>query len=291
MSKWPNFFIVGAPRCGTTSLYRYLEQIPEVFISSVKEPNYFNPTVNLDSLLSKPIRDEKRYLDLFKDVKNEVAVGEASPTYLWDPKTPELIHKAIPNARIIIIMRDPIERAYSEYLFLSGTGSEKKSFNDIIRNATKTLNYSSRGVIETGLYYEQVKRYLDVFNSKKVKILFFEEFIQDTLNSVKEVLEFLGIQNAEPKSVNEIHNPFIMPRGKLTSGLVHNPVLRKLGKAVLPRKTIRNIRDVVTEKVPKPKMSSNDRKILLEFYQDDVKKLHELLGQNLPWFKDNYDSS
>lgn len=290
MSKWPNFFIVGAPRSGTTSLYRYLEQITEVFMPTTKEPNFFNPTVNLDSLLSKPIRDEKKYLNLFKDVKNHIAIGEASSTYLWDPKTPELIHKVSPNARIIIILRDPIERAISEYQFLVGLGSIKKPFTEFVRNANKTLNYSNRGIIETGLYYEQVKRYLDVFGSKQVKIMIFEEFAQDTFNAVKNVLEFLGIKNTEPKNVEQVYNPVITPRGKLASILIRNPVLRKVGKTILPRKTARSLRDVLTEKAEKPTVLDHDRKFLCDFYRKDVENLKQLLNHPLPW-KNFFDDS
>ena len=125
---WPNFFIVGAPRSGTTSLYEYLKEVPEVFMSPVKEPNFFNLSVENDLFLSKPIREKKKYLDLFKNVKDEKAIGEASPTYLWDPKTPKLIHEIIPDAKIIISLRDPVERTFSHYLMYFRNGIMKDSF-------------------------------------------------------------------------------------------------------------------------------------------------------------------
>ena len=103
MERWPNFFIVGAPRCGTTSLYEYLNHTPGIFMSKVKEPNYFSVSVTPKIKLSQLIQDKKQYLSLFKDVKDEIAIGEASVPYLWDPKAPLLIHEAIPDARIIMI--------------------------------------------------------------------------------------------------------------------------------------------------------------------------------------------
>ena len=110
METWPNFFIVGAPKSGTTSLYEYLKQIPQVYMSPVKEPHYFSKSIVPDNHFLKPIRDKKKYLNLFEGAKNEIAIGEASPTYLADPEAPKLIHELVPNAHIIIILRDPIER-------------------------------------------------------------------------------------------------------------------------------------------------------------------------------------
>ena len=116
MEIWPNFFIVGAPRCGTTSLWYYLSQSPEVFMSTKKEPKYFNSYESVRLYFDPPIRDKKKYLELFHEVRNERAIGEASTSYLADPSTPELIHKVLPESRIIISLRDPVERAFSHHL-------------------------------------------------------------------------------------------------------------------------------------------------------------------------------
>ena len=128
MEKWPNFFVVGTPRAGTTSLYSYLNATPGIYMSSIKEPRFFHkirPETNLPIM-----HDKKKYLGLFRNVKDEKSIGEASPTYLQDPESPLLIHKVIPNAKIIIILRDPIERAFSYYLPYKMQGIEKKSFHD-----------------------------------------------------------------------------------------------------------------------------------------------------------------
>src|SRR5690348_14769120 len=107
--KWPNFFIVGAQRAGTTSLYRYLNTAPGVYMSPVKEPNYFAATLKtlvdakaVRATHTRFIRDKDAYLELFKAAKDEIAVGEASPNYLWDPLAPELIREVAPCARIIM---------------------------------------------------------------------------------------------------------------------------------------------------------------------------------------------
>ena len=283
MEQWPNFFIVGAPRCGTTSLHRYLSKIPGIFMSPFKEPNYFNPNVKKEFFIFKPIRDKKKYLKLFERVTSEIAIGEASPTYLMDPSTPSLISKVIPNAKIIAILRDPVDRIFSEFLFLLGTASVKSSFSDTIRQGVKGKNYSSKRLLDSGLYYEQVKRYFETFGEKQVKIIIFEEFFQDAKKNLTDVLDFLGIKQEVLDFEDEIHNPFIVPKGKFPKYIMGNKMLRKFGKNILPKSTIRSLRDTLTEKAEKPNILDQDRKFLCDFYRKDVEKLKQLLNHPLPW--------
>jgi len=283
MDSWPNFFIVGAPRCGTTSLYEYLKQTLDVFMCPVKEPNYFNVSVNPKLQISKPIRDKKKYLNLFNNVKDEIAIGEASPTYLWDPKAPKLIHNVVPDARIIMILRDPVERAFSNYLFLLGIGGIKSSFSEAIKNALDAPNDFSGRIIESGLYYEQVKRYVEIFGTKQNKIIIFEEFIKETRKSVKEVLEFLGIKHPPPNSIDDVYNPFILPRGAVGKFIVRNRVLRKLGKTIIPTQTLSSFKNILTKEYPRPVFLEKDRKLLQKIYHEDVNKLQKFLGRTLPW--------
>ena len=117
MERWPNFIIVGAPKAGTTALYHYLNQHPKVYLSKIKEPGYFRSFIP-ENIIPLPITSKEKYLELFSDVKKEVAVGEASTVYLNDPGTVKIIHDAIPDCKIIIMLRDPIERTYSSYFQL-----------------------------------------------------------------------------------------------------------------------------------------------------------------------------
>lgn len=184
MERWPNLFIVGAPKAGTSSIYSYLDQIPEIFMSPIKEPNFFSlQTVTAKSHL-KPIRDKKKYLNLFKNVRNENHLGEASPSYLGDPGAPKLIHKVSPNSKIIISLRDPVERSFSHYLMGIRIGVFSKSLHDelqqVFKKNQKNKSLFQRSVLEQrGLYYESVKRYLETFGPKQVEIIIFEEFIND----------------------------------------------------------------------------------------------------------------
>jgi hypothetical protein len=168
--KLPNFFIVGAPKAGTTSLYAYLDQHISVYMSPLKEPNYFaselrvenfveeaRPRINceIDALQDYLRGDmsEKRfgglvstwddYLKLYRKVSDETAIGEATPCYLWSETAARNIAARIPHAKIIISLRNPVDRAFSQYLHMVTVGSTRRSFREQIeanlRNESKQL--------------------------------------------------------------------------------------------------------------------------------------------------------
>ena len=288
MEIWPNFFIVGASKAGTTSLYEYLNKIPQVFMSTIKEPNYFIETIHPERLFCTVISDKKKYLKLFSDVKDEVAIGEASPFYLIDPETPKLIHKTIPNARIIVILRDPIERAFSVYLHNLRNGLETESFSQVIRNTYSRLNereeLTNNILLEGGFYFDQLKRYYEIFEPHQIKVIIFEEFVRNPEKIIYDVLKFLKIDFTKPVKLEKTHNPFGVPRGKLAKSILNSETTKKIGTKIFSHSFLKKMVDtILIENVDKPKMIEGDRLFLKKLYYDDVKKLEELLDFSLPW--------
>lgn len=129
MEKWPNFFLVGVSKAGTTSLYNHLKDVPEIFMSPRKESHYFSRKILPINHSERPIRNKKKYLKLFKNVSQEPIIGDASATHLSDPDAPKLIHEISPHAKILISLRDPVDRAYSAYLMHWTSGSIKKNIS------------------------------------------------------------------------------------------------------------------------------------------------------------------
>jgi len=279
----PNFFIIGGGRSGTTSLYQYLKDTKGVFLPKSKELNYFCPNVNPDLLLSKIIDNKQEYLNFFKNVKDEKVIGDASPVYLWDPKSPKLIHDTIPHAKIIIILRNPIERAYSHFLQLVTYGTESHPFSDCInRSLSAPADYSGR-IIEAGLYYEQVKRYLEIFGKNQVQIYFYEEFFKDPHFYMKDILEFLDVEADLPDSIGKVHNALVVPKGKISEKILKNNFIKKVGKKIIPKSSSMIVKTVLGKKTTKSEMNIDDRKVLEKIYHDDIKKLEILLNRNIPW--------
>ena len=282
--KWPNFFIVGAPKAGTTSLYYYLLEVPQIYLSPVKEPRFFNSKhVHINS---QKISEQKKYLELFKDVKKEIAIGEASTSYLEDPETPFLIQKAIPNARIIIILRDPVERAYSHYQMEILAKATNLPFEKIIRMDSNSLkkNPHLQGILQPGFYSESVKRYLEIFGTKQVKILVFEDFIVNTKERVEEIIQFLNIDHQIKNFKSEIHHAPTMDRIPILQNFYENKIVLKIARSLLSPSTRWYLNEKIFSKnVPRSKMLEKDKIFLQNLYREDVQKLRKILDNSLPW--------
>jgi len=281
---WPNFFIVGAPRAGTTSLYEYLRRVPGIYMSPVKEPHYFAPDI-MERYLGRPrlpfardskVRSQAKYLNLFKNVKDEIAVGEASASYLSDPEAPGRIKEVVPEARIIMILRDPVERVYSHYLLDAGNGWQRAPFEEAARMDI---------YLEPSLYAKQVQRDLDVFGPDHVKILIFEEFIQNPRKTVSEVLKFLGVNAEPPAIVGEVFNSFTIPRRPFIGRIMRNRPVRIAMRLLIDPRTRKIIRrQVFGKKANKPPMTEKTRRFLEDVFRGDVLDLEQILGRALPWF-------
>lgn len=283
---WPNFFIVGAPRCGTTSIYEILRNVKGIYMSTIKEPNYFCVKVISDDHSQRPIRNKKKYLELFWKVKNEVAVGESSPDYLRDPESANLIHQVSPNARIIAILRDPIERVYSHWLMSNRLNEVKLSFHDELKKSLKNQLLDIQKLdwrFGASLYSEDLKRYLDVFETNQVKTLIFEEFVRDVKGTINDILKFLKVNSKIPDSL-PLQNQYGVPRDKISEFILHNLTIKKIATRIIPKSARTNFgRNFLTKNATKPKILGEDVILLRELYSNDVEKLQSILGRTLSW--------
>jgi hypothetical protein len=214
----PNFFIVGAAKSGTTSLLQYLRQHPDIFMPAdiaLKEPSYYCDTYGVESYAA--------YLSLFfKDATTQKWIGEASTPYLTSPESARKIYDAVPDARIIILLRNPVDRAYSLWKWMHAYGYEpigffeealeaefysRKDNPDFMRKFQKggSTYYWDFLYFHSGLYFDQVKRYVDLFPKKHLAVIIFEEFIERPLQFVRDLYKFLGVDTQFRPEI-KIHN-------------------------------------------------------------------------------------
>lgn len=287
--NWPNFFIVSAPKSGTTTLYEYFRSVPEVYMPSIKEPEYFAPGI-IPFGYDRPMTKQE-YLDLFKNVKNESAIGEASTNYLQNPESAKLIHESVPQARIIIILRDPVQRAYSDYLWNIRSGHEYDNIHDAIYRDLKIVKEGVKipKVLESGLYSHHLRRYLDTFDSDQIKIIIFEDLILDVFGTVIEAIKFLGLTSKPSSNLNEAYKEYRLSRGKFAKSIVTSKKVAKIALKLIPNSSTRRaLREQLLEKKStKPKLPNKERLLLEDFYINDVIKLEKILKRSLPWFHSN----
>ena len=282
----PNFFIVGAPKAGTSSLYAYLKAIPGVFMSDLKEPNYFSRVSIPDEHPVRPVRDPQAYLRLFEGAGNARIVGEASPTYLADPDAPRLIREFSPDAKILISLRDPVERAYSHYLMMRNNSTASGSFLEEIQRGLRLQDQKHIALLrpDVGLYYGQVRRYRETFSAAQLQVIVFEEFMADVRNTVQRVIGFLGIDHDLERLDAPVYRQFAEARGPLVRYLFGNRTIARASELLVSPQLRKWVREkFLVRKVAKPAMEQDAREFLTDYYREDVRALAGLLGRELPW--------
>jgi len=281
----PNFFIVGAPKAGTTYLYNMLKQHPDVFFPDRKELNHFSAWEIQQQRLyyeEKVISDHDEYISLYQSASFCPIRGVASVSYLFYPKVPGRIFKSCPDARILIMLRNPCHRAFSHYLMDERLGYVDVPFSEIIFKGKADLRLSLyyQQYVELGLYAEQVKRYLDVFGREQLHVILFERARGNWERTLSDIYAFLGIPDSF-MPVNEAQNPYRAGRNAALQKVYKNRRIRRFLKALLPQKLRDRLLDRLFPQNEKPKMSGEVLAELRHLYRKDTVNLGKLLNADI----------
>jgi hypothetical protein len=281
-SRYPDFFIVGAQRSGTTSLYEYLRAHAQVWMSSQKEAHFFSQDrVRVDPDLM--VRSESVYLKLFARAAQAQLVGEASPSYLWHPEAAQRIYAKQPRAKIIAILRNPIARAYSQFRMDLADGLPPISFDELIRRdytCGDQVYGTGHLYVELGLYAEQLERYVQVFSPSRVLILSFRELVSDVRTLLRRVAAFLEIDAAGFEQVNAfvVHNQTVAPHNALVAKALHHRSARQIYRTLVPSSVRRYIRGQVFVPRAAPAIDKSAIEFLRAVYTPDWRKLKNNYG-------------
>jgi hypothetical protein len=287
----PNFLILGVPRSGTTTTYEGLKQHPQVFVSPIKEPMFFilQGEKELSPALSKHRgpRDLNGYQSLFRGVVQEKAVGEASTYYLFSPQAPLEIKKYIPEAKMIAIFRNPVDRAYSHFLLNRLAGAEpiadfKEAFDaEEERIRKKWFPYwSYRGV---GYYGQQIERYFSLFDRAQFRFFLFEDLKADPDRFFMEIFQFLGVEETINVRLPVKYNPSGVPRNRIIHGFLSKPnFIKSQMKRILPEKIQYNLHvGFMNRNLAKPPLPAEVRRRILALYREDILKTQDLIHRDL----------
>ena len=282
----PNFFVVGAPKCGTTSVYHYLSKHQDIFLPSKKELNFFSSEEIIRQNLyydSFMVDDFNHYKDLYKNSHNFFAKGDFSVSYLFYKDVPQKIKDCVPDAKIIIFLRNPLDRSYSHYLMDFRLGYIKNSIEQIIKNPKK-FNMYYQQIIELSMYFNQVKRYKDLFGDN-VKIILFEQLKNDTASTINSILDFINVDKNVDLITDIKHNSFKMPKNNLVKKIYNNKKIRKFFSKLTPKFFKKAIFSIFFT-YDKPKLTVSTKKYLSNLFYDDVKNLEKLINEDLSdWYK------
>ena len=285
----PDFIVVGAAKAGTTALYWYLADHPQVFMSRVKETNYF--AYGLDEgghllygdpeLHHFPIRTIDAYERSFEGAGDARAVGEASPIYLECPQSAGRIRDTIPDARIICGLRDPVDRAYSDYLmYLRSRGHRLDAARELTPSAAWARPDSHW--MQISMYHEALRRYFDVFPPERIYVFLFDDLKADQAGLVRDIYRFLGADDGFVPDFGTPHNVGGMPASMLLERVFTNDPLRRAVDPWIPKRAADWARRTRTRNLRRaPRLPGELAKELRERFRDDIGKTAELIGRDL----------
>ena len=301
----PDFIVIGAGRAGTTSLHEYLAQHPEIFIPPQKSPSFFYARdLSGSPLAGAPhaippwfVRGEADYRKLFETPRRSCLAGEVSPVYLASTRVAARIAQWRPDAKIIAIMRHPVDRVHSRFVARRRDGLEDTpTFEELVeREASETLvrDDAHATYLAGGMVSHYLRTYFEHFPARSISIHFYEDFARDTAGVVAEICRFLGVDDRFRFDLGRIHNR--------SGGRIRSPTVGGLWAASEPlRRALRplwpkHLRDAAfrrvtatTEKVP---IEPGTRGRLIEIYRRDILELQELTGRDLSvWLRPSGES-
>jgi len=280
-----DFIAIGAAKSGTPWLTSCLRAHPEICLSEPKEVNYFN----LHKMMSRETNENHMkpfswYINCFRHCQEKKVKGEFSPIYFYDEKAPSLIKKCCPDVKLIVCLRNPIDRAYSKYWEMR---SYKKMENRIFEDAIRENEH----YIEMGFYYKQLKRYLEHFNRDQMLILLYDDIVSHSEEEARRIFRFLSVSeniNIEPDllrnktdRVKETKFSSIIPIMNFTHRLLVDLRLGFLSLALRKIGVTRLILKLNTVTINYSEMDLKTREYLRNVFKDDIRELGILLNRDL----------
>lgn len=290
----PNFIMIGAAKAGTTALYWYLAEHPQVFMSPLKETNYF--AYGLDErgelLYGDPelhrfrVRSWEGYRELFSDAGEVAAIGEVSPIYLECPQAAARIRERLPSARIVCGLREPVDRAYSDYLmYLRSRGRRLDPRRDLTADAAWARPDSHW--MRIGRYHEMLSRYFERFPREQIHVFLFDDLTRDQRGVIRDLYGFLGVDPAFLPDLETPHNVGGVPKSMRLERLLTSHRLRALAEPLIPRRAVDRIRRIRTRNLERaPSLPHELRRELAETFREDIERTSELIGRDLEGWLD-----
>lgn len=314
----PEFFVIGAPKAGTTFLYKMLSGHPGIFMCPIKEPNHFcddlhplavssklNDRVPLDidaylasneraPLQSAWIEDRRKYCRLFEPARDHQLRGECSTSYMYSTVAADRIAEARPDARIVAILRPPEERAFSHYMMDRRIGITASSFREeVVREVDDPSCHwgNSRLYLSLGRYAEQLERYYRRFPPEQILVLDFAQLRSDPTAVLARVLGFLGAPESPDTELPDSVNTKALARFPGINRLLHRSMLKRGLRSVLPAGIKTWLRRVYFVSAADETLDPADGELVRKHLADDTTRLAERLADDLPGWIGNGNRS
>ncbi|MFM9986435.1 MAG: sulfotransferase family protein [Flavobacteriales bacterium] len=297
--KLPDFMLAGAAKCGTTSIYQYLQHHPRIYIPEIKEPFYFSfddqePTYTSKRFKSKVVWQQDEYLKLYKHLEEHIKLGDASTSYLYTAATTikhmqRVYGERSRDVRIMLILRNPVDRAFSHYTHLVRNGLEPLSFEKALDEAVieeRKMAMWGYDYINYGHYYESIKLFKNHFHN--IRIYLFEDLAQPQM-LINDLCDFLEVNRILIPSGNIKANASGIPKNASAVKLLRSPALANALKKIIPARFKENARRVkeriMVGLLERPAMSPDLRHEIWKNYESELDALEDLIERDLSKWK------
>ena len=291
----PDFLIVGAQKSATTTLYKILNSHNDIYMPDIKEVNFFaynKDDIELNEYKKydfgshfKIITNLEEYYSLFANANSSQIIGESSVNYLFRykqtiKKIKEIYKNDYKKVKIIISLRNPIDRAFSSWVMNVRDNRDNRTFENAISFDNEKKSFNSLDIfkyLEYGLYYYAVKEYLDTFD--RVYILLYDNLIDDFNEEIKKIFKFLSIKVPSKSVDNKNYNVSGIPKIKIIHEFAKRDlIIKKIVKYFLSDNLINSIRNIINKNYVKPRINQKTRNILTDYYNDDLKRLNKIIN-------------
>ncbi|HZQ05313.1 MAG TPA: sulfotransferase domain-containing protein, partial [Anaerolineae bacterium] len=272
-----------------------LQQHPQIFIGAIREPSFFAFEGEYPSISGPGYRgfrenivtDLDTYKNLFRGANGARAIGERSNIYLYSSKARERIYHYLPDVKLVVILRNPVERAFSNYLMYVRDGLETLSFEQALQAEGQRMQEGWEYgwyYVQLGFYYRQLKPYYEIFDASQIRVFLYEEFDREPLRVLKEIFHFVGVEEGFMPDVSFRYNVSTAERKlqyRAPRRLFRTRPLRAL-RPYLPRALQEYMeRRLLMQDRPKPTLAPEMRAYLLDLYREDIENLQHLIERDL----------
>lgn len=276
----PTFFLVGAPKAGTTSLFRYLGAHPEIAIAAIKEPSFFAPEVPVDPETDAHRRDWDAYLQLFAHAGDARAIGEGSVAYLSSPNAADAIHARLPHARILMMLRDPADRLFAHYSAARVAGVTTRPFAEWVSEQQRIESARAPvfGSVWAGCYATHLARFQSHFPAAQLHVSYYDDFIADADAVLAAIFAFLGVDTRVSIDRTERHNVTTVSKWPALDAL--RQPMSALLQQMLPPSVFARARAWSREPFHLTPTAA-DRAHAIALYQHEIESLSQMTGRDL----------
>ncbi|UII29136.1 sulfotransferase [Fulvivirga maritima] len=296
----PDFLIIGAGKCGTTSVDNYLKQHPSIYVTNVKEPNFFGyelikpedfPDKSKLKHYYDSVTDLESYQALFSEAQPDQLLGETSNTYLYHDRAPERIRHYVPNVKMAAIFRQPAERLYSRFLHLARVNElPTKKFESVLDK--NSIWWTRNDLIKEGFYYKNLVRFFDYFPKDQIKTYLFEDLKNNPQEVMQNITDHIGADSSFEFDFSVQYNRSGFIKNKFYDRMVgHNSIIKNGIKSLIPSKAYSKLQrspwirkkftDIKNKNLSRPPLHPDLKKKVTEFYAKDIQQLSKLINRDL----------